>query len=148
MKLAQWFVPSGLGPFHVSVTPLVCSRDGTFQEGSSSTLTGVIDEIDFRYRNKLENVAPLDRRSAHYVVVETEAIVRLVEILKRKGVNFLASLCSHSDYVRVTVTRGEQTWSFSGIIGEYEECIRKEKCVGILTVHQADVGAKNPEYSG
>ncbi len=147
MSLPLWFVPHGGGPFSVILTPLTLQSNGSFQEGGEMSLTGVVDEVDIRSRNTMENISPMHYRHAHYVVVESETEFRLVEILRRKGTNFLPSVAHFHDYAKVELTRGDQTWRFIGIVSQYEENIRKGKSVASLTLLQVHSGESNPSYT-
>ena len=146
MSIPLWFVPHGVGPFSVTLTPLTLQSEGGFSGGEEMSLTGVVDEIDIRSRNTVENISPMHQRQAHYVVVESETELRLVEILRRKGTNFLPSVGHLHDYARVVLTRGDQTWSFVGVVSRYEESIRKGKSVAVLVLLQVSVGETNPTY--
>jgi hypothetical protein len=146
MSLAPWLIPSGGGPFQVVVSSVVLGSGGHLQVNEGVVLTGVLDSVDVHASNTVENVASVGQRLAHYVVVESETSLKLVEILKARGRNFLADICCRCDYAKVVLTRGEQSWSFVGLVGEYLEQIRSGKSCGVLTLLQVHFGENNPVY--
>ena len=146
MSIPQWLVPNGSGPFSVSISPITVDTSGKIESKAEHTLTGVIDSIDIRTRSRVENISPMNRRLVNYVVIDRETSFTLVEILKSKGTNFLASIAVNSSYAMISLTRGEQTWSFVGLVGEYTEKIRRGKSCAALSIVQADIESVNPEY--
>lgn len=142
---SKWFIPSK-GPFSVLVIPYQADENGNFQPSDELSLTGVVDSIDFKSKNILENVSGMSSRFKNYVVIENESSIILVEILKSIGRNFLAEVAYGFRYAKVVLTRGQQTWSFLGVIESYEENIRRGKSIGCLSLKQVDIGEENPIY--
>lgn len=142
---SSWFIPSK-GPFSVLVTPYQMNEAGELHPSNELSLTGVIDSIDFKSKNMLENISGMSSGLKNYVIVENESSVVLVEILKSIGRNFLAEVAYGFRYAKVILNRGQQTWSFLGVVESYEETIRRGKSLGHLSLKQVDIGGENPAY--
>lgn len=146
MPLPVWFT-AGNGPFSVTITPQTEAADGTLTPGTTKTLTGSIDDVEFDSNPTLENIKPISTRRANYVNIEEDNSFTLVEILKGNGENILAALASTADVFVIAVTRGAQAFSFTGRRGQYNEGLKNGKSVGRLQVRQVDTGVANPSYT-
>ncbi|MCW3053294.1 MAG: hypothetical protein JWN14_2464 [Chthonomonadales bacterium] len=119
--------------------------------GNPQSLSGSIDGIEVTQQNTTENIQSIDRRSANYVITESETSITLTEILKGNDSsgtpkNVLAALGNGYDYAQITLSRGGRAWTFVCVISSYVESINKGKSTGKLEVKQIDTGSGNPTY--
>jgi len=132
--------------------------DGTLTLATPNlTTTGVVDEIDYNGRQTTENVVALTSIRENTVPVEVDDQFVLTEILQAGSGsrNFLSQLWNNtaatpaSPYVRLSITRGNNTWAGDFLMSEYVESFRKGKSTGRMTLLMQDIGNANanPAYS-
>ena len=138
-KIPLWLL--GRNITTCNIIPCTLDTDGTFLEGTGGTLIGRLDEITTNFRTTLENISPMDSLNANYVKVEQENTWNLTEIMQESNgtagaINILAQATDGFDYVKIVLARAGNSYTFYGIIGEYNESYRKGKCIATLSVHQ------------
>lgn len=141
------WLTAGNGPFSVALTPQTIASDGTLSDGSSATLTGVLDDIEFSNNPVLENIRPMSSRRANHVSIEENPTLTLVEIMKATGTNILAAQNFASDVFKVVFTRGAQAYTYYGRRGAYNERVVNGKSTARLTLEAVDIAAANPGYA-
>jgi hypothetical protein len=152
-KIPMWLI--GRGVYTLFITPCSLQSNGTLTELTGGNLIGRCDEVSISGRNTLENISPMDSRLANNVVVESETVINLTEIMQSLGQanidNVLALSAMQYDYVRVDIGRNGKTYTFYGVVGEYNENLRKGKCTATLSLHQVNLtnginGMASPTY--
>jgi hypothetical protein len=157
MKLPIWLIGKNV----TSVVARIATVDaaGTITDSTPNlTITGVVDEVDYAGRQSSESVVNLTSIRENLVPTEVDDQFVLTEILQAgTGTrNFLSQLwhnATPSPYVKLTLTRGNNTWTFYGVMSEYVESYRKAKSTGRMTLMQIDLmntgvnDAANPAYA-
>jgi hypothetical protein len=108
------------------------------------TLTGIIDQINYRGQTTTENIYPLTSQRDNEVPIEADDTLELVEILRTgTGNSFLAAAwnaANGADYAYATFTRGTMKIEYFGLMESYSEGISKGKNTARLMLRIADLG--------
>lgn len=137
-NIPTWLVGSGVTA--ISITPLTVNSDGSYTLGSSSSLSGHLDEISLEQVNDTENIVPFDTRQNNEVIVGSGTTLTLVEILAKSGGNILAAIGNSYDYVQASFSRGGKAFTNVFVVKGYSEEIKRGKSVGTLQLSPAGSG--------
>lgn len=144
-------VPVWLIGKHVTACQIFCgvtvAANGTITDGSGTTIYGHLADVNIESQNELENISEMAQRRQNFVIIESGTTFVLTELLKSNGTNILASAGYVSDYVKITLTRGGQSFTFYGVIESYSESLVKGSGRGVMRVRMVDSGAANPSYA-
>jgi hypothetical protein len=161
-------IPVWLFGYHVTTITaqaLSVNSSGVLSNsGSAETLVGVVDELSYNGRAVTERINPLTAKVENEVVVEMNEFITVAEILAPDDSSVSAGAYSvlpkiwalggtdaagAVQYIAFTVTRGGNSYSFTGVCQEYSESIRHGKCVGRLMIQKVDIGPadQNPTYT-
>lgn len=149
-------VPSWLLGKHattITITGQDISGTGmlTNAAAGAKSLVGYLDEISINAENTTEMIQSMDVRRENEVIVGTRTTITFTEILKANDssgtpLNILADAAMLFDYAKAIITRGGRTWTFYGLIKDYNEDIRRGKSTGRLQLVMVDPGIANPSY--
>jgi hypothetical protein len=141
----RWQVPDGSGVL----------GNGT---GSTQTLTGLIDELNYAGHDDGEDVAPLNATYRNQETLERNDTIVVSEILRQPAASSLLALvyenADNADYAIFTFTRGGNSFSMIAYIDSYVETSRRGKNTGRMTLLHAcaidsvtGLELQNPTYS-
>ncbi len=161
-------IPTWLFGYHITTITaqaLSVNASGVLSNsGSAETLVGVIDELSYNGRAVTERINPLTASVENEVVVEMNEFITATEILAPDDSSGTAGAYSvlpkiwalggadaagAIQYLLFTVTRGGNTYAFTGLNQEYVETVRHGKNTGRLTIQKVDIGPadQNPVYT-
>jgi hypothetical protein len=126
--------------------------NGALTPATTYTLVGLIDEIEVSPSQSSENIVAMIAPRENNVAIELGGTITLTEVLVYGTTgNLLAEAwASGNDYAIVTVTRGGNTWTFTGLMQSYAESITKGKCTGRMTLELVNTGPGpnvNPNFA-
>lgn len=85
------------------------------------SLFGHLDSIEISQEVDSENISSMDSTSKNMVPIEYGTTYRFEEIEKSAGVNKLANMVNSGyNFFKVVVTRGGQSWTGYGTIGNFK----------------------------
>jgi len=129
----------------VNTTSGVLADIGT----AGTSFFGHSSEISLDNTVNMENISTMDRPYAHNVVVETDTTLKITENEKSAGTNLAASLAFTGSYVRYVVTRGAQSFTGYGVLGDYSmNSSGKGNVKGEIQIRQIDIGSTAPLVYG
>lgn len=86
----------------------------------ATTFYGHLDEISVDQEIDVEEISPMNSRIQHNVPISFGTKVRFTELEKATGTNLAAALWNTGyDYFKYVITRGSQSWTGYGVIGNY-----------------------------
>jgi hypothetical protein len=142
-----WLTGPG-GSYAIVVTPQTVTAGVLADTTPVATLTGNLDRISISGSKTSENIMAMDSFRRNQVPLDVGTEITLIEILKKSGTNLLATAwMGNSDYFKIGVTRGGQTWTFFGLYESYDEGLEHGKSVGTGRFVMVDPGAGNPGYA-
>jgi hypothetical protein len=140
---------------HVSAISIwlqtVNTTTGVLADASTAgtSFFGHSSEISLDTNVSMENISAMDRPWVHNVVTETDTTLKITELEKSAGTNLAASLAFSGSYVRYVVTRGAQSFTGFGVLGDYSmNSSGKGSVKGDLTIRQIDIGTAAPLVYG
>ena len=137
-------IPEWLRGRNVTVFSLVPQTDaanGTLTPGTSTSLTGVWEEIDIEVEVETEEISPADATRQNHMVIKDNYRFRCTGILKRSSANQPAAILAANDIFQMNCTRGGQAWSGYFVRGRYSESLRKGRSTWSVELLFTDTGA-------
>lgn len=85
------------------------------------SMRGHLEDVEVDQNVQTENIPTMDSMHANEVPIEFSTTYRLTELEKSAGFNKLAQLtnCGYN-YYKIALTRGGQTWTGYGLLGNYK----------------------------
>ena len=108
---------------------------------------GHLQEIELTTGFTFENISAMDRPYENNVPVEQATGIRITELEKSAGTNLAAAAAFGATYWKYVLTRGAQSFTSYGVIGEYKTMGTKPKVTASLELRNIDVGTAFPTYS-
>ena len=143
--IPNWLIGKHVTAF--TITPQTVGTAGALSDGTSQSLVGQLDEIQYSYNAQAEEINALDSTRENNVIITKGNGLRLTEILKKIGTNVLASASNISDVQKVIFTRGAQSTTLYGLVTGYNETIRRGKSVADVILSPIDAGTGTYVYS-
>ena len=137
-------IPEWLRGRNVTVFSLVPQTDaanGTLTPGTSTSLTGVWEEIDIEVEVETEEISPADANRQNHMIIKDNYRFRCTGILKRSSANQPAAILAANDIFQMNCTRGGQVWSGYFVRGRYSESLRKGRSTWSVELLFTDTGA-------
>jgi len=105
-----------------------------------------VESVRTRSANRLVNLSPMTRRQENNVIVETGTTMTFNGLIlkgvanpaRRMAMGTGAGGLAGADYVRIIWTEGSCTWTFIGVIENYEQDISKDASRYTLSVRHVD----------
>jgi len=107
---------------------------------SSYVMYGHLQEVSLEFNTTLENISPMNRPYANNVPVEWDSTIRCVELEKSSGTNGAADMMMHYSHFKLTLTRGQQTFSVYCTAGSYKMDGTKPRVTGTFELKLFDIG--------
>ena len=131
-----------------TITPQT-NTNGTLADTTPvATMFGHVDEITMSGTKTRENIKAMNTTRRNMVPLDVGTTITVTEILKYSGTNLLATAwAGSSEYHKILLTRGAQSWTFYGLYVDYEEQLRPGKSTGTAVFEMVDPATANPAYA-
>ncbi len=137
-----------LGPFERGIDTSILTVQGFTPDaggtllpdtsGGALRLYSTVESVRIRLANRLVNLSPMTRRQENNVPVETGTTKNFNGLILRGLVNPARKMAKGFDYVLVIWKEGTVTWSFMGVIENYEQDVSKDASRYTLSVRHVD----------
>jgi hypothetical protein len=145
------------------LTLLSVNSDGTLSNGSAATLAdrstfvGWVENVEFDTEYEIEDGTVLGAVAANDIPGVVRHTMTITEPLRYVNTgNLLASAfyntvangdgTTGTPYAKVTITRGQRTFTFYVLMRSYREQYGKTKCLGVLSCTMMNPEQANPSY--
>src|SRR5262245_19965362 len=141
------------------ITGQTIGVDGTLTDATGAgvqPLAGLWEEIDFTGSPQHEEISAADSPRQHNVILQEGQRLRMSVIMEygphagagtNDEPNPLAAIAMAYDIFKVVFSRGGMTWTCYFTRGDYDEAIRKGKCLQTLSGVPCDAGAGTLTYA-